>query len=176
LIPLLATILAQVPNPDLQHGGNLYWEGRGWAVYSYPEEEQCDLAVAFKNGERLTLMYRARERVATLLVTNKHASSLKHDQAVKLNLYFFFDARSPRAWNSVSFTAKTMPEAGTALISEGLDAKFVEDFAQASMFGIFTGKNYVAGSPLPGSADATAKLVDCAKVVAKIDPLDPFQK
>ena len=173
---LLMAFLAQTSEPELQHGGNVFWDDLGWVVYSSPAEEQCDLSVAFKNGEMLTLAYNAKQRSVGVVATNKHATSLAHNQVVKLDIYFFAAGKPLRTWRSIEFTAKAMPEGGRVLISEGLDKQFLSDFAKADLFGIVTGNNVVAGSPLRGSADASARLIECAKKVAGIDPLDPFQR
>jgi hypothetical protein len=172
----LLSLSTQSLEPQLQHGGNVFWQAQGWTVYSYPDEEQCDLAVEYKNGEMLTLGYRAKDQSVGVVATNRHATSLAHDKVVNLDIHFFSNGKLLRTWTQINFTAKAMPEAGRVLVSEPIDAKFLEDFAQADLFAILTRGNIVTGSALKGSEAAKRMLVQCGRQVAVVDPLDPFLK
>lgn len=151
-----------------------YWTGtEGWRVFSYPDEEMCDLGFPTASGEYVTVGYHARGNMANLLVTNSHATSLRAGEIRKL-VVTFGSKSAITSTRPLDFEA-TLVGDQMALSAATTYATFLEDFSKADVMAVLTARMVpVSAIRLTGSGEAIAQLRSCAMSAARLDPRDPF--
>jgi hypothetical protein len=159
----------------LQSDQQAYWVEGGWRVFSYPDEESCEIGVKPKEGMYLTLKYLPRDSAAYLMVMNDTATSRADGERVSLDIAFINDTDVTRLWDDTPFTVRVMQNGSRAMVSEPLAEEFLTRFALDRALAVTTQtRALVGGSVLEGSAKAIEQLRKCAFEAAKLNPADPF--
>lgn len=170
-------LLAQSPTVSNNTGDGVYWKSAPWTVYKYSDEDTCDIGNALPNGEYLSVQYHPKDKFASIMMTNKSATSLADEQRVNLDIVFFRNKEISGHFQSVQFTARKHDDYTVALISQHLDTDFLNRMAQSDTMGLFTNKSALVGAArLVGSAQAVSQLKTCAFEAAELNPNDPFLK
>ena len=155
-----------------------YWEGEGWRVIPYPEEQMCDLAIDSVTNESFTLGYYPLESQFSLVFTNKEAKSLKSGQKISLWLVFITNGKVDAEWGEFEFTV-TKNDENVFFGTHGFNKKLLNDVSQSDIVGLFRldaerDPVVVSAVPLKGSAKAIVQLKECAFEAAGLNPNDPF--
>ncbi|MBC7492112.1 MAG: hypothetical protein H7241_06675 [Novosphingobium sp.] len=174
LLSSLLALISLAGEPELQHGGDVFWAQSGWTIYRYADEKTCDLTREFDNGENLTVEYDAQGERVILIVTNKHATSLVNDQKVYLDILFVNNNNKNYRMRNIKFTAKSNGF-GPVLVSDMLTTNALNLLSNNSVFMVMYNEKVVGGSVLNGSGVAISQLKICSKSTAGIDPKDPFK-
>jgi hypothetical protein len=158
----------------------IYWQDGYWTIFSYPDEDMCDLSAKTVANEHFTLGYFPRQKFYSFLLTNQNASSLIDGQEVTLSVVFIRGKHIDMGWGDRKFTVqKTGGQ--IAFSSPNLPHPIEEDFANSDTIALF--RRDVGGSPvlvagidLSGSASAIEELKKCAINAAGLNSKDPFIK
>lgn len=172
----IVPVQEQSARVDMDHPA--FWTGAGgWRVFAYPEEQMCDLGMATPDDEYLTIGFRPREPGVNLLVTNKHATSLRVGEIRRLSVSFASVADDePHGVHAMSF--EVVDADGRKLLSAANTyPTFLDDMAKAAEMTVSTPQQgVVAKIPLWGTMEAVRQLRLCAIKAAGMDPEDPFLK
>lgn len=181
---VLATVLmdqsVSADSAVLDNEKKPYWSEGAWAVYSYPEEEMCEMAADTYNGEMFTFASFPKRGGFTFLMTNRKATSLSDGDVVNLEIIFLRNNRIDNGWGTRRFNVQKT-DGLVLFLSPLLPHPIDEDIAKATHIGLFrTSSNgepvLVAGIELPGSSKAIPKLRECAFDAANLNADDPFLK
>jgi hypothetical protein len=138
-------------------------------------EEMCDIGFPTESGEYATVGYRPKDRATSLMVTNKHATSLRLGQIKRLAVAF--GAAPGQRLGTVRILSFEVLDAGGNLVLNATDTypAFLDDFGKSGVMGVLNpGGGVVAAISLTGSSQAVAQLRSCAVGAAGLDPKDPF--
>ena len=184
-INIMCASILVIPNSvsaeiTIDRNTSSYWEGKsGWKIYSYPDEDMCEMAKNQLPDEHFTLAYFPKDKVFGLVFTNANATSLEGGSSVKLNVVLKKNGPIDLGWGSKDFEIVTTD--GNVAFSTFLHSPIDTDIAQSESISIF--RKDVAGKPvivafvdLDGSSEAIKKLISCAIIAAKLNPNDPFLK
>ena len=177
---LMATALAfsapQEPAVTIDHDLPPYWRGpQGWRVFSYPDERMCDLGFATPSGEYVTVGLHPADGRVNLLVTNRHATSVRVGETRSL-IIGFLPGPDPHSAVAHAATFEVVEAEGQrGLSASATYPAFLADFSGSTvMFVMTTDHAIVSAIPLSGSAEAARQLRACALAAAHLDPDDPF--
>ncbi|RYG88920.1 MAG: hypothetical protein EON59_02875 [Alphaproteobacteria bacterium] len=171
----VAALLMQDATIQLQADAEPVWSSGSWQVYSYPDEDMCDIGFPTESGEYVTIGYSPKNKTANLLVTNRYATSLKTGDRRKLQVFFGNSPAQPAlVEHTLLFEVVKLGEQRAFSAAETYPS-FLRDFASHSVMSVMapTGKA-VAAIQLKGSAEAVKQLRQCALQAAEMDPRDPF--
>lgn len=183
LIIALATFLptalaAQDVSVSVDPKGSVFWSGLGWTVYSYPDENMCEVSAQTKNDEDFTLSFFPKYHGFIFIMTNTNATSLNDGQKVDLSIQFVKSGKIDQGWGQRQFNVAKL-NGKVTFTSPLLPIPLDEDFATSEAMGIATTSSTgtfkpVAAINLSGSGSAIVKLRTCALQAAKLNPKDPF--
>lgn len=163
------------PKVTIQPDKAAIWQDGRWAVYSYPDEDSCEIGVVPNEGEYLTLTHKPRDETAYLMITNRSATSKSDGETVVLDIQFMSAADFTKVWKNTSFTVRVMPTGTRALVSSALTQDFLSSFASDQFIAVLTKTGaLVGGVRLEGSAAAIKQLRMCSLAAADLNPNDPF--
>ncbi len=152
-----------------------FWREGRWSVFSYPDEDSCEIGVVPREGEYLTLQHTPRDEGANLMITNKSATSIADGEKLTLNVVFMANNEIKSQWENVAFTVRVMPDETRALVSERLSQTFLTDFSKEEFAAVLNSNlKLVGGVDLKGSKAAVQQLRNCALIAAELNPDDPF--
>lgn len=100
--------------------------------------------------------------------------SIVDGQSYALSLHFARKGRLDDAWGVVKALGVAVDggNRGVRLVLDGRD--FTADFARSDTIALFRDDRLVVSLSLKGSAKAGARLRDCANMVERLRPSDPF--
>lgn len=100
--------------------------------------------------------------------------SIVDGQSYALSLHFARKGRLDDAWGVVKALGVAVDggNRGVRLVLDGRD--FIADFARSDTIALFRDDRLVVSLSLKGSAKAAARLRDCANMVERLRPSDPF--
>lgn len=176
LLAMVAAMMGQDATARIDSDQRPYWSSdQGWRVFAYPAEEMCDIGLSTVSGEYVTVGYWPKAAVASLMVTNRHATSLRAGDTKRLVVGF---AKAPgQRFGSVHEMSSEVLDAEGSLVLSATETypSFLDDFAGSGVMGVLNpGGGVVAAIPLGGSSQAVARLRACAIEAAGLDPEDPF--
>jgi hypothetical protein len=135
------------------------------------DEHQTDRLVT------LSVHYNAKTKLSLVSFSNTKATSVEHDQKIKLDIYLFNSGwRMDDGWGTKNFTVGVVEGGARYFNSEPLEKLLLDDVAKAQTISFATDNVVVSSFSLSGSAKAVAELRKCAFEVAAMNPLDPFLK
>ena len=176
IVAAFSLLSGQEQTTTIDHDLPAYWRGEeGWRVFSYPDEAMCDIGFPTPSGEYVTVGYHPVDRRVNLLVTNRHATSLRVGETRSLIVGFLLGATPESA--ITNFATFRVVDAGgqRALSALSTYAAFLDDFARARIMFVMTPSHAIVSAiPLTGSAEAARQVRACAMEAAHLDPNDPF--
>lgn len=172
----IALVLGQDATARIENDPKPFWSGEeGWRVFAYPEEEMCDIGFETASGEYVTVGYKPKDHQTSLMVTNKHATSLKAGQVKRLAVAF---GTAPGVrFGAVHMLSFEVLDADGKLVLSATDTypDFLDDFGKSGVMGVLNpGGGVVTAISLVGSSQAITQLRSCAVEAAGLDPKDPF--
>ena len=151
------------------------WVNGRWNVYSYDDEDSCEIGIVPKEGEYLTVKYAPRETAVYLVMTNKDATSKVDGEIVILDVMFFNEKVLTGSWRNINFKVTVMADGRRAIASEALAKNFLSLFSSEIYVAVITKSGEMFGGiNLDGSSLATSHLRKCAYAAADLNPNDPF--
>jgi len=155
-----------------------YAEINGYSIKR--NNHDCSLIAIFsrQNSSKdasLTLYYDAKLNNAHLAFTDPTVRSIKKQSTKQLKIVVIRqDGSVDSGWGEKEFIATPSDEFGTLFMTV-LSDEIVKDVASAKSIGFFYGDVLLQGFNLSGSAAAVAKLRECSRLQAQLNPSDPFE-
>lgn len=172
---LAGTVAAQDSTITSEPGSSAIWSKGNWRLFSYDDEDMCDLGFSLPDGEYVTIGYSPKVRSANLMVTNQHATSRKSGETARLTVVFTSPAlKRIVARRDLDFEVLELADR-RAFSALKTYPEFLDDLSAAGAMGVFTSSGaLVRAISLDHSADAVRALRSCALEAAELDPRDPF--
>lgn len=156
------------------------WTGKaGWSVYSYPDEDMCEAAKVPILGEYFTFAYFPKEKSYGLVFSNSNATSLNHDQNVKLMIVLGVKGNVDLSWGESEFSViKSDKMVAFQIFLSSPIEKDIQRSDSITLFRLDSQGKPVAVSHvnLSGSGPAVSEVIRCAIEAAELNASDPFLK